>query len=210
MELLVFQGNRGMGKTLGMVLYAKYLQEHTGCSLFSNFPMNGSDGFYSFDDFKKVATCENSILLLDECHNDLDGRDSQSRNVKYLTHMIFYLRKLRCTMLLTTPLFRSIAGQVRDVTNIVVCCSKNRDYFFYDFWDNDNSVFLKRRNINREKALVLCDSVYDTKGIVSPLKFPEDRNGFVKLLEEIKQINEMHTYAYTLPGGEADGSRSWI
>lgn len=195
MELFAFQGNRGMGKTLGMVLYAKYLQEHTGCSLFSNFPFVGSNEFYSFDDFKKVAECKHSVLMLDECHNDLDARDYASSKVKYLTHMIFYLRKLRCTMFLTTPLFRTISKQVRDVTNIVVCCSKDSNFFFYDFYDNERAAFLKRRKILRQKAFDLCESVYDTNSIVEPLIFPDNKNDFLKLLSEIKQINATHNQA---------------
>jgi len=186
MELMVFEGNRGMGKTLGMVLYAKYLQERTGCSLFSNFPVAGSQEFYRFDDFKKVAASKKSILLLDECHNDLDGRDALSRNVKYLTHIVFYLRKMDCVLFLSTPLFKSIAVQVRDVTNVLVRCSKDQNFFCYDFFDLDNSIFLKRRRIEKNKAFAICKSVYDTKSIVLPLSFPEDKAGFLNLLEEIK------------------------
>lgn len=190
MELIVFEGNRGMGKTLGMVLHAKRIQAYTGCNLFANFPVRGAEGFYSFEDFKKVSICKNSIVLLDECHNDLDSRDYSTSSVKYFSHMIFYLRKLGCVMFLTTPLFSAITSRVRDVTNIVCRCSKTYDYFVYDFWDNDQGVFLKRRKVLKDKAFMLCKNVYNTKSLVNPLEYPSSKQEFLQILSEIKRENE--------------------
>lgn len=192
MELVVFTGNRGVGKTLGMSLYAHYLKSETGCSLYSNFGLSDSVPFSKFDDFKNIALEKHSLLCLDEIHNDLDARDFASNSVKYFTHMIFYLRKLNCTIFMTTPLFENITSRVRAVVNVLVSVSKDHSFFYYDFYDVDRCIYLKRFRISKSKAYALAASIYDTRAIVTPLIYPDKRVDFDLLLNDIKEIALAH------------------
>lgn len=189
MELVLFTGNRGVGKTLGMSLYAMWLKEQTGCSLYSNYSLLGANDFFSFDDFRQIACEKHSLLLLDECHNDIDSRNYRKPSALYFSHITFYLRKLRCLMFLSTPLFSNIDRRVREVTNILVNVSKDNEFFYYDFYDVQLESFLKRIKIKRNLALQLASKIYDTTGIVTPLQYPNKNEDFEALVFDIKQIN---------------------
>ena len=187
MELVVFTGNRGVGKTLGMSVYAEYLKRKTGCSVFSNYGLADAYDFYSFSDFKKVCKCGHSLVLLDECHNDIDSMD-RSSSVRYFSHIVFYLRKLNCTLFMTTPIFKNVSSRVRAVTDILVEVSKDNKFFFYDFYDVQRDFkHLKRLRLLKSLAFSLAGEIYDTRGIVTPLIYPEKSSDFISLLDEIKQ-----------------------
>lgn len=191
MELVIFTGNRGVGKTLGMSLYALYLKGKTGCDLYSNYGLNGSQEFSSFIDFKSVAASGHSLVLLDECHNDIDSRDLSSAT-KYFSHIVFYLRKLDCTLFMSTPLFSNVSARVRNVTNVLVNVSKNKKFFFYDFYDVQRDFFhVKRFRLVKDSVFDFARDVYDTKAIVTPLSYPQNKKEFEDLLKDIKKMSFM-------------------
>lgn len=186
MELVLFTGNRGVGKTLGMSLYATYLSKKTGCTLFSNYGLYGSRIFSSFDDFSLISKENHSILCLDECHNDIDTRLARSNSSMFFSHFIFYLRKLNCVMFMTTPLFKNVDSRVRSVVNVVVNVSKDKKFFYYDFYDCNSGKFLVRKCVNKQIALLVGAKFFDTKAIVTPLIYPEKRADFVKIFDGLR------------------------
>ena len=130
MNVFVFTGFLGSGKTLGAVLYAKKYQALSGCALYSNIAIEGAKPFYSLETFKEIAQESSSILLLDEAHMDLDARSFNTNHVKFFTQLSYYLRKLRCTLFITSPNFADLDSRIRGITNILAIVSKSKGKFF--------------------------------------------------------------------------------
>lgn len=176
----------GNGKTLGMSLMAYYFQEQSGCTLYSNYGLKGSKPFTSFNDFLDVVEQPSSIICLDEVHNDIDSRDFNTNAVKYFSHLAFYLRKMRCTIMMTTPLFANVESRVRGVTSIVIPVSKDKNYYYYPFIDWQSMRALKTKKIRKDSAHILAGQIFDTFSMVEPLEYPEKRDDFKKLITELK------------------------
>lgn len=200
-NVVAFEGQMGNGKTLGQSILAKILQAETGCTLYSNYGLKGSKPFTSFNDFLDVAVQPHSIVCLDEVHNDIDSRDFNTNAVKYFSHIAFYLRKMRCTLFMTTPLFENIESRVRGVTNIVVSVSKDKNYYYYPFYDWQSMKPLKVKKVKKELAHMVANEIFDTYAMVTPLEYPENRQEFKKLLEDLKLANTQYLK------GEADEER---
>lgn len=192
MNLISFEGQMGNGKTLGMSILAKYYQEKTGCTLYSNYGLEGSKPFNSFYDFLDVCMQPSSIVCLDESHNDVDSRDFSSNSVKFFSHIVFYLRKMRCMVMMTSPLFENLDSRIRGVTNVVVSVSKDKDYYYYPFFDYQSNKSLKTIKIKKDNAHSLAESIFDTYAMVTPLEYPSSRDEFKKLLIDIKLKNQAY------------------
>lgn len=180
----------GNGKTLGMSIVAKDWAERSGATLYSNYGLKGSKPFNSFDDFLDVAVQPSSIICLDEVHNDIDSRDFNTNAVKYFSHIVFYLRKMRCILMMTSPLFDNVESRVRNVTNIVVPVHKDGFYYYYPFYDTQTDQFLKQKKIRKEIAHNVASQIFDTYAMVTPLEYPASRDEFKKLLSDLKATNK--------------------
>lgn len=190
MNFMVFHGYLGSGKTLGATIFAKMYQEISGCALYSNCGIADSKPFTSLDDFKKIAQESSSILVLDEAHMDLDARSFNSNHVKFFTQVSYYLRKLRCTLIITSPSFDDLDSRIRGVTNILATVTKSRDYFTYTLYDIQSERYLKKFRINKNEALSIASQLYDTAAMVTPIAIPESKQGYNEFLEELKFIAE--------------------
>lgn len=194
MNIVVFEGNLGAGKTNGMVILSKYIQQQSNnnVTLYSNFGVKDAKDFTSLYDFYDVCEQPSSIVMLDETHVDLDSRSFSSNHVKYVSQTSFYLRKMRCTLMLTSPLFENLDSRIRGITNILVHVSKDKKYFYYDFYDPQSERYLKTLKVNQQSAFQL--SLYDTNNIVVPLEVPEKKPEFDKFLIELKdKVNSYYS-----------------
>jgi hypothetical protein len=189
MNLIFFEGLMGSGKTLGMSIIAKDWQQRTGCTLYSNYGLKGSKPFTSFYDFLDVCEQPSSIICLDEVHNDIDSRDFNTNAVKYFSHIVFYLRKMRCILMMTSPLFENVESRVRAVTSIVVPVCKDNKYYYYPFYDVQGDRYLKTKRIKKDIAHMIAADLYDTYEMVTPLEYPSNRDEFKNLLAELKRRN---------------------
>src|SRR6478735_1770324 len=178
MNVVIIDGVMGAGKTLCMSILAKRWQEMSGCTLYSNYGLIGSKPLTKFEDFIDVASQPSSIVCLDESHMDLSSRDFNTNSVKFFTNLVFYLRKVRCTLLLTSPLFENIDSRVRQVTNVWVHASKTKTHFVYDFYDVQLMNFIKSQKMNIEVASMIGSKIYDTYAMVTPLEYPTKREDF--------------------------------
>ena len=70
--------------------------------------MKGAKQFTSLDDFFEVAQNPSSVIVLMKAHVDLDSRSFNTNHVKFLTATSFYLRKIRATLIMTSPLFEKL------------------------------------------------------------------------------------------------------
>jgi hypothetical protein len=191
-NFVVAQGYLGVGKTLGATLWALDYQQRSGCALYSNFGIKGSKPFTHIDDFKKIAMEESSILVLDEAHMDLDARSFSSNHVKFFTQVSYYLRKLRCTVVMTSPSFNDLDSRIRGVTNLVLNVAKDKERFYYDVWDIQSNRYLKTLRIKRENAYMFADEYFNTNNMVVPVQMPSKREDWTEFLDELKFIAESY------------------
>lgn len=189
-NIFVFTGFLGSGKTLGAVLYAKKYQALSGCALYSNIAIEGAKPFTSIEDFKEIAKETSSILLLDEAHMDLDARSFNTNHVKFFSQVSYYLRKLRCTLFITSPSFADLDSRIRGITNILAVVSKSKGYFTYDLYDVQSERYLRRYQMRQNEAFYVASNVYDTYAMVTPVTVPETKGDYKVFLDELKHISE--------------------
>lgn len=189
MNFIVFEGQLGGGKTLGAVLFANYIKAlNADVTLYSNFGMYNAKKFNSLYDFYEIANNFSSVIVLDEAHIDLDARSFNSNHVKFLSMTSFYLRKVRSTFIMTSPLFDNLDSRIRGITNMLVKVRNDKSYFYYDCYDVQSDLFLKTLKIKKENAFSL--NLYDTHAIVSPIEMPENKKEFDLFLETLAEKSE--------------------
>lgn len=191
MQLVLIDGIMGAGKTMAMTLLANWFADLSSNfvsrpALFSNYGAANSKEFNNFNDFIDVAAEEHSLILLDESHIELDARSSTSNSVKYFTHLIFYFRKLHTTMFLTTPDIENLDGRVLRVASLYIKASKQRNYFYYEFYDIQTGKFLRSLKLPKSIAFEYVANLYDTEAIVTPLIYPESKAEYSALLSNLK------------------------
>lgn len=191
-NLVMFDGRMGSGKTVGMSIKALLYQKQTGCTVFSNYGLKGSLPFTKFEDFKTVAVQPSSIICLDESHMDLSNRDFNMNSVKFFVNMVFFLRKMRCTLMMTSPLFENIDSKVRAVTNFYVHVSKSNGYLNYYYYDVEQASFLRQDRLSLEKVAKIGEEIFDTYEMVTPLDYPKTRPEFELIMGEVKQLNKAY------------------
>jgi hypothetical protein len=190
MNLGIIDGYLGAGKTLAMTLLSLYFQEKSGCALYSNYGIRESKEFNHYEDFLKIADESSSIVCLDEAHTDLSSRDFNTNSVKYFTHLIYYLRKLRCTLLVATPSIDNLDSRVRGIAHLYIHVTKNKTHFLYDFYDLQSGRFLKQYRIKQKHAFICASMAYDTYSMVLPFTFPDDRKQFNEYLVRLKEKSD--------------------
>lgn len=195
MYVVIVDGIMGSGKTLAMTVLSRlfvYLMSVIGVPpvIYSNYGVKDSKPFSNFDDFLNISQEDSSFLLLDESHIDLDSRSSTTSSVKYFTHLVFFLRKMRCTLFLTTPDFDNLDSRVRMVCNLYIHARKDTKYFYYDFYDIQSNRFIKTFRLPKELAYLDVKQAYDTRAFVSPIEYPVSRTSYEQFLIKLKDIND--------------------
>ncbi|QVL41472.1 hypothetical protein KH263_19765 (plasmid) [Bacillus velezensis] len=193
MNVMAFTGFLGSGKTAGASVFAKAYQQRSGCTLYSNYGLQGAKMFSKLDDFKDIARQPSSILVLDEAHMDFDARSFSSNHVKFFTQVSYYLRKMRCTLILTTPNFGDIDSRIRGITNILVQVTKRNGYFYYDMFDLQSDRFLKTMRFRVENLEHYGEQIFDTTKMVTPIEIPDKKGDFKDFLDELKLISENYS-----------------
>jgi hypothetical protein len=199
MNLVIIDGYLGAGKTLAMTLLSLYFQGLSDCALYSNYGVKDSKEFTHFRDFLTIANESSSIVCLDEAHTDLDSRNFNTNSVKYFTHLIFYLRKLRCTLMLATPSIDNLDSRVRSISNLYIHVTKDKNFFFYQVYDMQGGRFLKEYRIKQKDAFFCSSLSYDTYNMVLPVEFPTDRNEYHTFVKELKQTSNDYYTMLDLP-----------
>jgi hypothetical protein len=192
MYLLGLDAAMGTGKTLGMSLLAQHFRQQSGCTLWSNYGLANARLFTNFEQFLEVAQQPSSIICLDEVHTDLDSRSGNTNTSKYLTHMLYYLRKIRATIFYATPDISSVDVRVRSVTNVYCRVSKNKRKFKYEMWDLQSVRYLRTLMIDKEKVFAIADQIYDTHKMVVPMEFPEKKEEYLQLINMLKNISDQY------------------
>lgn len=196
MFVWVFQGNLGEGKTFGMSLFAHYYATRARkagikVDLYANYDLKGAKQIKDYKDFYELAKSQSSIILLDEAHVNLDSRlFSRGMNI-YMTQFMFYLRKLKSSLFMTTPHIRNLDSRMRQLTNILVDCHKIPGGFMYDIYDFQSDKLLKRKFLSKYIAEQIFEiGIYDTHSIVRAIEFPSTDRAFDKFLDNIIKIHD--------------------
>ncbi|WP_144495995.1 hypothetical protein [Bacillus pumilus] len=193
MNVMVFEGFLGAGKTAGASVFAKAFQERSGCALYSNYGLKDSKPFTQLEDFFDIAQESSSLLVLDEAHMDLDSRSFSSNHVKFFTQTSYYLRKLRCTMIITSPSFDDLDSRIRGITNILCKVRKENGYFIYDLFDIQSNRFLRTYRFKQKHLSDYGSRIFDTTKMVTPVVVPEKREDFKIFLDRLKAVSESYT-----------------
>ncbi|SHK92606.1 zonular occludens toxin domain-containing protein [Desulforamulus aeronauticus] len=194
MFVWLFQGNLGEGKTLGASVLSHYFASRAKrlgvpVDLYSNYGLQDSKELKSYKDFFRVAKSPNSIVVLDEAHVNLDSRLFGKGSNIYMTQFFFYLRKLCCSLFMTTPNIRNLDSRMRMLTNILVICNKWGGGFRYQFWDLQGERLLRTAYMPRHvaKEIFKC-KIYNSHAIVRNVEFPNNERAFDSFLEKVVQI----------------------
>ncbi|HBX23980.1 MAG TPA: hypothetical protein DEF34_10175 [Desulfotomaculum sp.] len=196
MYVWAFTGNLGEGKTSAMSILAHYYRAKARrarqkIELYSNYGLRDSKRLMTYKDFYNVAESQGSILCLDEAQTSLDSRLFQKGSNIYLTQFLFYLRKLRSSLFMTTPHFKNLDSRMRALCNILVDCHRTPGGFIWFIYDAQAQKLLRRRFVPMFKAKQIFDAgLYDTNKIVTAVSFPKNEREFTKFLHNIVEVNE--------------------
>jgi hypothetical protein len=191
MYIWIFDGTLGAGKTLGMTLFSHYYADRTGATIFSNY----GGGHKQIQDYRfllDVAKQRSSIIQIDEAQVSFDSRFFARKGQVYMTQLLFYLRKLRATMFLSSPSIDNIDSRVRQITNIYVFCENKRGMFNYTLFDFQSGKQLRKFALPHQKAFDFVSNKFETGTIVEPFEFPTDDTLFKAFLHEIKETNQQY------------------
>ena len=196
MYVWAFTGNLGEGKTSAMSILAHYYRAKArragqDIELFSNYGLRDSKRLQTYKDFYHVAEAQGSIICLDEAQTSLDSRLFQKGSNIYLTQFLFYLRKLRASLYMTTPHFKNLDSRMRALCNILVDCHRTPGGFIWFIYDAQAQKLLRRRFLPMVKAKeIFAAGLYDTNKIVTAVNFPKSEREFTNFLNDIIEINE--------------------
>jgi hypothetical protein len=92
--------------------------------------------------------------------------------------------------MMTTPMFSNLDSRIRGVTNIYISVSKDDRFFYYDFYDVQQEIYLKRLRVRNDVVKEIGSDLYDTYSMVTPLEYPSKKEEFVQFLHDLKRVNE--------------------
>ncbi len=159
--LIIFiAGLRGAGKTYYLTCQAlKYLKK--GYPVYTNFEFY-REGVYKldFDDLQTKLFPENSVIIYDEAHNELDSDNFKDKTVKQSFKMFTQSRKLKYTIFIGSQNPIRVFKGLRDIADNFVWASKGLLFFNYDVylsyqefehWERENAKYSEFKVRKRKK-----------------------------------------------------------
>lgn len=130
-------GNLSSGKTATCVKYC-YENLQKGKKIISNIKLNFEYKHLELDELFEIAFSDNvqykkefffkTILFIDEIHNIIDARRSNSQLNTKFTQFVTQIGKLDCTLLFTSQIFSSqVDLRVREMCNVIITCFRTDD-----------------------------------------------------------------------------------
>jgi len=201
----VIDGDMGGGKTSFMSLMACYLSSvFPNLTVWSNYGLKGSRPFTSYKDFLEMASLDSSLVLLDEAYLTFDSRLFGSKGQIYFTELLYYLRKIRATIMFTAVDWETLDTRIRRVVDVYIFARKERGFHIYEFFHNKSGKLLKRVQIPVSRMQMILNhlDVYKTWKIVRPTELPD--KDFHTFVEWLDMANESY-YAGQENGGAPGG-----
>ncbi len=164
--LIVFTaGLRGAGKTYYLTKNAmKFLKK--GYPVYTNYPVVGAYKL-TFDDLRGKLFPENSVIIYDEAHNELDSDNFKDKSVKESFTMFTQSRKLKYTIFIGSQNPVRVFKGLRDIADYFIWSSRGLLFFNYDVylsydefchWERENAKY-REFKVRKSKKVY---NAYDT------------------------------------------------
>lgn len=198
--IVLFQGNMGSGKTLGMTSLARSSSYDTGgASILSNYGLSPrafqdhrllNSGFHlsrlkGSGDFVEFTRSGGGIILLDEVHRLLDSRLSLGYQNIYLSEFFMFIRKIRSVAMLTVQHSSMADVRIRHVLDMVVDCRRTRGGFSYVARDGQSNRPVRTWQVSDAQAASIYGA-YDTYELIEGIAFPSTKKAFDKFILDLK------------------------
>jgi hypothetical protein len=186
MALYVVLGRKGMGKTLFLTRQAKNSERE----VWANYKLYINERFKPLSISGLINLPHNILVLIDEAYTWFESRISSSVLNRYISYIIFQLRKTNTHIYMSAQRFSTLDYRIRIEADVLVKCERKNngvqpedklpngllDGFkvpYYYFWDYKYSFFdmesYKETSyiLPYEKAKQYFD-IYDTKEVIDP------------------------------------------
>lgn len=196
MFVFAFEGNLGQGKTSAMSIFAHWYRKQAmrrglEVTLFANYDLAESKPLKSYETFYEVAECESSICVVDEAHTSFDSRMFSKGYAVYFTQFVMYFRKLRTCLFVATPTIENIDTRIRQLTSILVHCTKLKNGFKYHIFDYQSMKLISTKFLPMQNATnVFAAGLYNTEQMVRSITFPGTDKEYDQFLTKIIQISD--------------------
>lgn len=155
-------GKMGSGKTLSMSILATYLSKKFNVPLYSNYGLKNAKRIQSLSELWKI---DSAIFCFDEMWLTMDAR--LWKNNVFLSRWINQTRKKKMIIFYTTQHIRQIELRVRNATDILIYCQKEKEGHQLQFIDFQYQQMGNRYLLSNPARFY---SLYDTYEVLQPLK----------------------------------------
>lgn len=189
-------GRKGSGKTLLLAMVGL----DSNRPVYSNFKLNIKN-YHPLTISTLLSMPENATILIDEAYTWLESRVSSAVLNRYMSYVIFQLRKTYSDMYLSAQKFHSLDRRARDETNVLIKCERKNNgvlpedrlqdrlnekgykvpyYYFWDFkysfmflddYNVENQEYVYQRYILRYEKATKYFDKFDTHEIIEPAFF---------------------------------------
>lgn len=209
-QLIIILGRRGRGKTLFMTRQAINSERE----IWANYRIN-SPRFHKLSVSDLINLPSNIMICIDEAYAWLESRVSGSVLNRYISYLVFQIRKTNSIMFLTAKRFRTVDVRMRREVDVIIKAERTDNGIrpedrlldgrkdgikvqYYYFWDF-KYTFLDVDTFNEKSAFFKYDTIkkyfryYDTKEIIDPaykarMELELLKDNPEKLLEKCKNV----------------------
>jgi len=160
-----FIGEMGHGKTALMTAFVTLMSDMFQKPIYANYLIK-HDSFSWLNSKEKLREIKEGFVAFTEMSEDADSRSFKDND--FITSWINQSRKRRIVMFYDTQSMDQVDKRLRNRTDYVMLCEKNRDGSVLMSLINYRKVELVRKF--RIKSLSPWFSLYDTEEIVGSLK----------------------------------------
>lgn len=159
--LILIIGARGSGKTL----FASYIASKSKRDIYANYRLN-LPKFKPLEVIDLLDLPNDVDVIIDEGYTWLESRISGSHLNRYLSYIVFQIRKRLIDVYVTAQMFSSIDVRFREQSDVIVKCERYGEAFHYSIYWLDSDV-QRRFELSYEDAKKYFE-VYDTYEIIEP------------------------------------------
>jgi len=197
--LVIILGNLGSGKTYIMMLLA-YQDKR---QILSNFNIKRKN-VKVIDVPDLLDLPDDIVLLMDEAYSWIESRSSLDSLNKYLSSVLFHIRKTNTDIYITTPMYSTIDKRFRNQANYIIFCKHRNNFesddFHFLFYDVNNRTYgiSTLKYSEAKKYFHLYDTnekveSYKKRGLQFNIlkKYPERMKEYIKQISKLanKQLN---------------------
>lgn len=113
-----------------------------------------------------------SFLYLDELQGQIDSRRSNSRENIRLTQMMYYLRKMKCCFIGTTPDWMAVDVRLRNILTCHMHLRKVGKKVFVDYMNPSSDQVLRTR-VLKLSTIRQYQNRFDTNAYCFPIDVPD-------------------------------------